>query len=330
MSNDEYGYGGGAGYTTNQNANVSFGADNPAAPSTLHDKAENLAIKDISTSEFGVEVIQGSMTTPVLVDFWAPWCEPCKQLAPALESAVSKTNGKVRLVKMDIEKHPEVAGQMGIQSIPAVVAFVEGKPADAFMGAKSETEINEFITKLVGPSDESMQMDTLLEDAERLVAQGDIAGAGGVYAHILTADRNNLKAISGVGHLYLQEKNFEGARGVMAHLDDEQLKSPEIISLQTALELAEQAEALGSTSELLAKVEAKPDDPQQRLDLALAYNAVNKRDEAADHLLEIMKRKPGWNDDAARVQLLQFFEAWGMTDEATISARRRLSSLLFS
>jgi len=324
MSNDEYGFGGGTGYTTNQGANVSFGSENTSQT------AASTAVKDISTAQFAAEVIHGSMETPVLVDFWAPWCEPCKQLAPALEKVVGETKGRVRLVKMDIDKHPEVAGQMGIQSIPAVVAFVKGKPADAFMGAKSESEIREFISKLAGPSDEDEQMDTLLEDAERLVAQGDIAGAGSVYGHILTADKNNLKAISGVGHLYLQEKNFDGVRGVMAHLDEEQLKAPEIASLQTALDLAEQAEALGDTAKLEADVEAKPDDHQQRLDLAIALNAANRREDAADHLLEIMRRKPGWNDDAARIQLLQFFEAWGMTDEATVSARRRLSSLLFS
>lgn len=325
MSNDEYGFGA-SGYTTGQPANVSFG-DKQSSELSAH----NVAIKDISTAEFATEVIQGSMQVPVLVDFWAPWCGPCKQLAPALEKAVSNTNGKVRLVKMDIDKHPEIAGQMGIQSIPAVIAFVEGKPADAFMGAKNETEIRDFIEKIAGPSDEGAQMDALLEDAEKLVKQGDIAGAGHVYGQILTVDPNNLKAILGVGNLYLQEYNIEGAKNLMAHLDEEQLKAPEIISLQTALELAEEAQALGETSnELKAKVEAKPNDHQQRLELAIALNAANKREEAADHLLEIMKRKPGWDDDAARVQLLQFFEAWGMADENTISARRKLSSLLFS
>lgn len=329
MSNDEYGSGGNGGYSVNtsagQNANVSFGKK--VSTSTTPDGS----IKDISTAEFGPEVIEGSMQGPVLVDFWAPWCGPCKQLAPALEKAVADTKGKVRLVKMDIDKHPEVAGQMGIQSIPAVVAFVDGKPADAFMGAKTESEIREFIAKIAGPIEDDAQMDTLLEDADKLAKQGDVEGAGRIYGHILTAEPDNLKAIAGVGHLYLSEQNLEGTRGVMANLDEEQLASPEITSLTLALDLAEQAEALGNTSDTLAKeVEAKPDDPQKRLDLAIALNAANKREDAADQLLEIMSRKPGWNDDAARVQLLQFFEAWGMTDETTISARRKLSSLLFS
>ena len=329
MSNDEYGFTGNSGYNvstgTGQSPNVSFG--DKTSPSATPDSP----IKDISTAEFGSEVIEGSMQGPVLVDFWAPWCGPCKQLAPALEKAVAGTNGRVRLVKMDIDKHPEVAGQMGIQSIPAVVAFVDGKPADAFMGAKTESEIREFIAKIAGPNEDDAQMDTLLEDAQQLTQQGDIQGAGRIYGHILTAEPNNLKAIAGVGNLYLSEQNLDGARGVIANLDEEQLASPEITSLKSAIDLAEQAEALGNTSDTLAKeVEAKPDDHQKRLDLAIALNAANKREEAADHLLEIMSRKPGWKDDAARVQLLQFFEAWGMTDETTISARRKLSSLLFS
>ncbi len=325
MSNDEYGFGGGSGYTTNQSANVSFGENK--TPST---KSET-PIKDISTAEFSSQVIQASMQGPVLVDFWAPWCEPCKQLAPALEKAVADTKGKVRLVKMDIDKHPEVAGQMGIQSIPAVVAFVDGKPADAFMGAKTESEIREFIGKIAGPLDDGDQMETLLEDAKKLAEQGNIQEAGRIYGHILTAEPTNLQAIAGVGHLYLSEGNLDGARGVMANLDDEQLASSEITSLKSALDLAEQAEALGKTSsDLQSKLDAKPNDPQLKLDLAIALNAAHQKEEAADHLLEIMKQKPGWNDDAARVQLLQFFDAWGMSDEITISARRKLSSLLFS
>lgn len=324
MSNNEYGFGGG-GYTANQNANISYGNNTSPAAKT------QTAVKDISTAEFSTEVIQASMQVPVLIDFWAPWCGPCKQLAPALEAAVAATNGKVRLVKMDIDKHPEVAGQMGIQSIPAVVAFVGGKPADAFMGAKTEGEIREFIAKIAGPADDGDQMENLLEDAKKLAEQGDIEQAIQVYAHILTAEPTNIQAISGLGHLYLDEQNLEGAQAIIANLDEEQLSSPEINSLKSAIELAEQAAELGKTSEdLAAKVNASPNDPQLRLDLAIALNAAQKREEAADHLLAIMKQKPGWNDDAARVQLLQFFEAWGMTDEVTITSRRKLSSLLFS
>lgn len=322
MSNDEYGYG--TGYTTSQNATVSFGND--ATPS-----AQPQAVKDISTAQFSAEVIQGSMQVPVLVDFWAPWCEPCKQLAPALESAVTATNGKIRLVKMNIDKYPEVAGQMGIQSIPAVVAFVDGKPADAFMGVKTEGEIRDFIVKIAGASDDNAQIETMLEGADKLNTEGDVEGAVQLYANILSVEPDNIKAIAGMGHLYLAKGNPEEAQSLLASLNGAQLTSPEIVSLKSAIDLAEQAEALGNTADdLQAKLDADPNDPQLRLDLAIALNAANKRQEAADHLLEIMKVKPGWNEDAARVQLLQFFEAWGMTDEVTISARRKLSSLLFS
>lgn len=322
MSNDEYGYG--TGYTTSQNATVSFGND--ATPS-----AQPQAVKDISTAQFSAEVIQGSMQVPVLVDFWAPWCEPCKQLAPALESAVTATNGKIRLVKMNIDKYPEVAGQMGIQSIPAVVAFVDGKPADAFMGVKTEGEIRDFIVKIAGASDDNAQIETMLEEADKLNTEGDVEGAVQLYANILSVEPDNIKAIAGMGHLYLAKGNPEEAQSLLASLNGAQLTSPEIVSLKSAIDLAEQAEALGNTADdLQAKLDADPNDPQLRLDLAIALNAANKRQEAADHLLEIMKVKPGWNEDAARVQLLQFFEAWGMTDEVTISARRKLSSLLFS
>lgn len=322
MSNDEYGYG--TGYTTNQNATVSFG--NEPTPS-----AQPQAVKDISTAQFSSEVIQGSMQVPVLVDFWAPWCEPCKQLAPALESAVTATNGKIRLVKMNIDKYPEVAGQMGIQSIPAVVAFVDGKPADAFMGVKTEGEIRDFIVKIAGASDDNAQIETMLEEADKLNTDGDVEGAVQLYANILSVEPDNIKAIAGMGHLYLAKGNPEAAQSLLASLNGAQLTRPEIVSLKSAIDLAEQAEALGNTADdLQAKLDADPNDPQLRLDLAIALNAANKRQEAADHLLEIMKVKPGWNEDAARVQLLQFFEAWGMTDEVTISARRKLSSLLFS
>ena len=322
MSNDEYGYG--TGYTTSQNATVSFG-DKPSPV------AQPQAIKDISTAEFSKEVIQGSMEVPVLVDFWAPWCGPCKQLAPALEAAVAATNGKIRLVKMDIDKHPEVAGQMGIQSIPAVVAFVDGKPADAFMGVKTEGEIRDFIVKIAGSSDDEAQIDVMLEEVDKLHADGDIEGAGQLYANILSIEPENIKAIAGIGHLYLEKNNLEATRSLLADLNEAHLETREIASLKSAMELAEQAEALGNTADdLQTKLDANPNDPQLRSDLAIALNAANKREEAADHLLEIMKRKPGWNEDAARVQLLQFFEAWGMTDEVTISARRKLSSLLFS
>ncbi|MGI9351428.1 MAG: thioredoxin [Rhizobiaceae bacterium] len=322
MSSNEYGFGN--EYGSGGNTTVTLGEEQSAQPSGM------TPVKDISTQEFMSEVIEASAQLPVLVDFWATWCGPCKQLAPALEAAVAATRGKVKLVKMDIDKHPEVAGQMGIQSLPTVVAFVDGRPADMFMGAKTEGEIREFIAKVAGPDEQENQIELMLEKAEELAAQGAVGDAGNIYGQILTIEPQNLKALSGVGHLYVSEKNLEGARGVISNLDGEQKDTPEIASLMTAIELAEQAEQLGDYAKLQSEVDSKPDDHQRRLDLAIAMNAAGKREEAADQLLEIMRRKPGWNEDAARTQLLQFFEAWGMTDEVTVSARRKLSSLLFS
>ncbi|MEO0328030.1 MAG: co-chaperone YbbN [Pseudomonadota bacterium] len=322
MSNDDFIIGGDAQAPASQSVNVSFGGGG--------ETSQVGGVKDISTQEFMKEVIETSSQIPVLVDFWAPWCEPCKQLAPALEAAVAATRGKVKLVKMDIDKHPEVAGQMGIQSIPAVVAFIDGRPADAFMGAKTEGEIREFIGKVAGPDSQDQQIDAMLEQAEQLMNEGAIGEAGNIYGHILSIEPKNLKAIAAVGQLYLKEDNIDGAKGVMLQLDDDALESVEITSLRSAIDLAEQASDLAGYSELLAEVDKNPKNYDKRLELALALNASGKREEAADNLLEIIKQQPGWNEDAAKTQLLQFFEAWGMTDEATVSARRRLSSLLFS
>lgn len=328
MSNDEYGYGSGAGYSTGAGANVSFGNSQNATQTS--GAVGPSAVKDISTAEFMTEVIEASKQRPVLVDFWAPWCGPCTQLAPALEKAVAATNGKVALVKMDIDKNPEIPGQLGVQSIPAVFAFVDGKPVDAFMGVKPEGEIRDFIAKVAGPDDMSTQIEAALEQAAQLEEEGAVAEAGNIYAQVLSADPENLKAYAGIGKLYLKDGNLEAARGVITNLDEKQKEDAEIASLISALELAEQAEKLGDTSEFEASLAENPNDHQARVDFAIALNAGGDRERAADELLHIIKNAPGWNEDTAKTQLLQFFEAWGMTDEATVSARRKLSSILFS
>lgn len=319
MSDNEYGYG--SSYNTGQSANISFGSSQ--TPKTD-------LVKDISTAEFMTEVIEASQQRPVLVDFWAPWCGPCTQLAPALEKAVAATNGKIALVKMDIDQHPEIPGQLGVQSIPAVFAFVDGKPIDAFMGVKSEGEIREFIAGIAPSDDMGSQIEVLIEKAYELSEQGAVAQASEIYGQILMADPQNVKAIAGIGKIYLKEGNIEGVKGIISKLDDEQSKDPDITSLISALELAEQAEQLGDTSDLEEKLSANPEDHATRLDFAIALNARNNREKAADELLTIIKKAPGWNEDAAKNQLLQFFEAWGMSDETTVSARRKLSSILFS
>ncbi|MGB7288413.1 MAG: thioredoxin [Salaquimonas sp.] len=285
-------------------------------------------VLDISTADFKKEVIDDSASRPVLIDFWAPWCGPCKQLAPALESAVAKAGGKVKLVKMNIEEYPEIAGQMGIQSIPAVVAFVSGQPKDAFMGAKSEKEIDQFIEKLVGPSGPS-QLELALEQADMLAGEEAYEEAAQIYNAILAQQPDNLDAVAGFGMIALKTGNLDQAKAITAGAE-RQKGHRGLDALNAAIALQEQAEGLGDLSEMKAQLEANPNNKDLRFDLAIALNAAGQTEEAADHLLEIIAKDRSWRDDGAKAQLLQFFEAWGPTDPVTLYGRRRLSSILFS
>jgi putative thioredoxin len=298
-------------------------ADPPAAPDNV--------VKDTTTAGFRQDVLQESMRQPVLVDFWAPWCGPCKQLAPAIEKAVKAANGKVKLVKMNIDEHPQIAGQLGIQSIPAVIAFTKGQPVDGFMGALPEGQIKGFIERLIGPLGPTAAED-LLKDAEALAAAGDAVGASELYAAVLAQDPENVAAIAALAKLRLDLDDLEGARRFLAMAPKGKGKEndPAVAAVRVAIELAEQAASLGDAADLKRRVEADPLDHQARFDLALALNGRGDRAEAADQLLEIVRRDRTWNEDAARKQLVQFFEAWGPTDPATLAARRRLSSILFS
>jgi putative thioredoxin len=343
MSNNEYGSGFGSQFSGQVSYNSANNPDSPPetlAPGTeagllnLGSAEQALLVRDISTEEFMTEVLEASRKQPVLVDFWAPWCGPCKQLTPVLEAAVAKAAGKVKLVKMNIDDYPEVAGQMGIQSIPAVVAFVNAQPKDAFMGAKSASEIDAFIARLAGPSKPS-PLDEALEKAASLAENGNDEEASNIYVSILQQLPDNLDAIAAYGQLLLRNDAVEEAKSLLANApptDTSQGAKPHpgIAALTTAIELRDQAGDVSGLGELEALLAANPKNHQARFDLALALNARGKREAAADQLLEIMRKERTWNEDAAKTQLLKFFEAWGHTDPATVSARRQLSSMLFS
>ncbi|MCO5147299.1 MAG: thioredoxin [Aquamicrobium sp.] len=287
-------------------------------------------VKDTTTAGFAADVIQESRNQPVLVDFWAPWCGPCKQLAPALEKAVAEAGGRVRLVKMNIDDHPSIAGQLGIQSIPAVIAFVDGQPVDGFMGAIPESKIREFIDKVSGPGGAAEAVAEALAAAGELRMAGDLQGAAQVYAAVLGDAPDNLDAIAGLAETLLDAGDEANAREVLARAPEGSEEAPQLAGVRARLALAEQVAGLGDPAELERRLAADPKDHQARFDLALIHNALGERDKAADALLAIMKADRSWQDDGARLQLLKFFEAWGMADEATLSARRKLSSLLFS
>jgi putative thioredoxin len=287
-------------------------------------------VKDVTTASFKADVLNASLKAPVLVDFWAPWCGPCKQLAPVLEKAVADAKGKVTLVKMNIDDHPQIPGQLGVQSIPAVIAFERGQPIDGFMGALPESQVRGFIERLVGPL--TGGADTLIAEAEAAVAAGDSDGAAELYARVLAQDENNAKAIGGLARLHVEAGNFEEARAVLsmaAAPAPGKEPDPAIAAATAALHLAEQAESVGDLAPLQQKLAADPDDHQARFDLAVALNAKGERNQAADELLAIVKRDRAWNDGGARKQLLQFFEAWGLMDPSTVAARRKLSAIWF-
>ena len=286
-------------------------------------------VKETTTQGFMKDVIEESKRQPVLIDFWAPWCGPCKQLTPILEKVVKGAKGKVKLVKMNIDEHPAIPGQMGIQSIPAVIAFVNGQPADGFMGALPEGQVNAFIERLTKGAVAGETKD-LIAEADAALAAGDNEGAAAVYSEILAEDKANVGALAGLARACVAAKQIEKAKQILTQVPEAKRNDAAVAAARAALEVAEQANSVGPIGELEQKVKANPLDHQARFDLAVALNASGKRPEAVDQLMEIVKRDRKWNDDGERKQLVQFFEAWGPTDEATVAGRKQLSSVLFS
>jgi len=287
------------------------------------------AVKDTTTQDFVKDVIEESKKQPVLVDFWAPWCGPCKQLTPILEKAVKAAKGKVKLVKLNIDEHPAIPGQMGIQSIPAVIAFSNAQPVDGFMGALPESQVIAFLERLTKGKIAPEEKD-FLKEADQALIEGNPAAAAEIYAQLLAADSGNVHALAGLARCYIETGALEQARQTLALVPEAKRNEAPVAAARAALEIAEQAKTLGPLAELEEKVLANPLDHQARFDLAVALNAKGKREEAVHQLIEIIKRDRKWNEDGARKQLVQFFEAWGFADPAAAEGRKKLSSILFS
>jgi putative thioredoxin len=291
-------------------------------------------IKDSNQQQFAQDVLDASMQVPVIVDFWAPWCGPCKQLGPVIEKAVKEARGTVRLVKINVDENQALAQQLRVQSIPAVFAFFQGRPVDGFVGAQPESQLKQFVQRLAkmgaagaGPS----PIDEALEQAEAAFAEGDYGAASAIFGQVLDHEGDNAKAIAGLVRCAIAAGDLAGAKEMLEGVTPELLKNPAISAAASALELAEAGQkAAGQTQQLQARIDANPKDFEARYDLAVAQFASGDREAAIDQLLEIFKANKAWNEEAARKQLVKFFEAMGPTDPMTLAGRRKLSSLMFS
>lgn len=305
----------------------------PTTPAPTGPKPASDLIKDGSDAGFMADVIEASRDVPVIVDFWATWCGPCKTLGPILEKAVTAAKGAVKLVKIDTDKNPAVAGQLRVQSIPTVYAFFQGRPVDGFQGALPESQVKAFIERLVklsGGAPGGLDIAAILAEAKQALDEGDAQGAAAIYQEVLAEEPENAAAYAGVIRCLLAVGETDAAKGMLADAPAAIAKSPELAAIKSQMELAEQAAKAGPLHDLKAAVDADPANNQARFDYALALFAAGRNEETVEALLEIVRRDREWNDKAARTQLLKVFEALGPTDKLVVQGRRKLSSLLFS
>ena len=292
--------------------------------------AAMLHTKDSSDQTFMQDVVEASQTQPVIVDFWAPWCGPCRQLGPIIENQVESRAGKVKLVKINIDENPGIAGQLGVRSIPAVYAFDKGRPVDAFMGAQPEGQIRAFIDKLVNGSDSGQMIAEALEQAEAASQAGDIGTAAQIYASVINEDAENVTAIAGLARCYLANGDKDRAITTLEMIPEDKRQDAAVKGVLMAIEMMAEAAEPDEFEAALNAIVANPEDHDQRFDLAEKFAAAGRYGDAVDHLLIILKRDLQWSEGKAKAKLLQVFEAAGATDPVTVEGRRRLASLMFA